>query len=183
MSKKKKIPKTIQNKFKKKQFKIGDFVYITWLNTEYYGYIKKITERPGKILSYLVQTEKYAYPCGLLIKGYKSGTVGSIDIDKTKEIGQQKFKELSNKATRERKKPTNINRNTTSKKRKKDISTTDTVSTRPRKSTAKRSNRRKNDSVSRSNSSSKSNTKSKGSTKRSKVKPDKQSDFLKKFTS
>jgi len=88
---KQKIPTSIQNKFNRQQFKVGDYVYINFLGEKLYGYVKKITERSGTF-TYMVQTSTYSYPCGIQIDEYESGTAGNILFNDTKQIGSEEIK-------------------------------------------------------------------------------------------
>ena len=81
--KKKKLPKYIQEKFKKQQFKIGDTVKWEFLGESGWGIVKKILKTNDKI-TYMVKTSKYTYPCGIQIKEYSSYYAGSIDYETSK---------------------------------------------------------------------------------------------------
>jgi hypothetical protein len=81
--KKKKLPKYIQEKFKKQQFKIGDTVKWEFLGESGWGIVKKILKANDKI-TYMVKTGKYTYPCGIQIKEYSSYYAGSIDYETSK---------------------------------------------------------------------------------------------------
>jgi hypothetical protein len=81
--KKKKLPKYIQEKFKKQQFKIGDIVKWEFLGESGWGVVKKILNANDKI-TYMVKTSKYTYPCGIQIKEYSSYYAGSIDYETSK---------------------------------------------------------------------------------------------------
>ena len=81
--KKQKLPKYIQQKFKKPQFKIGDRVKYEFLGEHGWGIITKINEYNDKI-TYMVKGNRYSYPCGLQIKEYTSYYAGSIDYDASK---------------------------------------------------------------------------------------------------
>jgi len=81
--KKKKLPKYIQEKFKKQQFKIGDIVKWEFLGESGWGVVKKILNANDKI-TYMVKTGKYTYPCGIQIKEYSSYYAGSIDYETSK---------------------------------------------------------------------------------------------------
>ena len=81
--KKQKLPKYIQQKFKKPQFKIGDRVKYEFLGEHGWGTITKINEYNDKI-TYMVKGNRYSYPCGLQIKEYTSYYAGSIDYDASK---------------------------------------------------------------------------------------------------
>lgn len=172
----KKIPNTISDKFKRKLYKINDFVCIYWLKEKKYGYITKINERSGGVISYMVKTQKYSYPCGIKIKEYKSAFAGVIAVEETKSLGskfiQQQFTRESNSTTQAK---------TTSRTRTtRDINTTRTdkkvLSDKPKaKPKRKTTNKRKPGKGSLANGSSKKTTTVK-STK------EKQSKFLEKFT-
>jgi hypothetical protein len=88
---KQKIPTTIQNKFRTKLFKQGEYVYINWLGLKEYGFIKRIY-KSGDSFSYMVQTHSYVYPCGIQIKNYKSSIAGCILYEQTKEFGSVEIK-------------------------------------------------------------------------------------------
>ena len=81
--KKKKLPKYIQDKFTKPQFKVGDYVKFEFLGDSGWGYITKIHAYNDKI-SYMVQGNGYSYPCGLQIKEHSSYYAGSIDYEESK---------------------------------------------------------------------------------------------------
>jgi len=81
--KKKKLPKYIQEKFKKQQFNIGDIVKWEFLGESGWGVVKKILKANEKI-TYMVKTGKYTYPCGIQIKEYSSYYAGSIDYETSK---------------------------------------------------------------------------------------------------
>ena len=81
--KKKKLPKYVQDIFKKQQFKIGDTVKWEFLGESGWGIVKKILEANDKI-TYMVKTSKYTYPCGIQIKEYSSYYAGSIDYETSK---------------------------------------------------------------------------------------------------
>jgi len=78
---KQKIPTTIQNKFRTKLFKQGEYVYINWLGLKEYGFIKRIY-KSGDSFSYMVQTHK----------NYKSSIAGCILYEQTKEFGSVEIK-------------------------------------------------------------------------------------------
>ena len=83
MAKKKiKIPKYIQTKFKKPQFKKGDAVCITWLGEYKYGFIIDVNT-DNEEARYKVKSYGTVYPCGIQIKEYKSnyGQVGFVQND------------------------------------------------------------------------------------------------------
>lgn len=88
---KQKIPQTIQNKFSRQQYKVGDYVCIKFLGEKYYGYVKRITERSNTFV-YMVQTNGYSYPCGIQIKDFFSGTAGNILFDDTAGLGGEEIK-------------------------------------------------------------------------------------------
>lgn len=88
---KQKIPTTIQNKFKRELYKVGDYVYFDWLGQKEYGYITRIYQSSGTT-TYMVQGKKYRYPCGVQIKTYRSGTAGYIFYEQTKELGQDEIR-------------------------------------------------------------------------------------------
>ncbi len=72
----KKTPANIIKQFNRPQFKIGDYVYFTFLGTQKTeGYVEKITTQNWGV-QYLVVADEfgktYKYPCGIDIKGYKT---------------------------------------------------------------------------------------------------------------
>ena len=79
---KQKLPKYIQQKFTKPQFKIGDRVKYEFLGEHGWGIITKINKHNDKI-TYMVKGKGYTYPCGLQIKEYRSYYAGSIDYAET----------------------------------------------------------------------------------------------------
>ena len=112
--KKKKLPKYIQEKFKKQQFKIGDTVKWEFLGESGWGIVKKILKTNDKI-TYMVKTGKYTYPCGIQIKEYSSYYAGSIDYETSKnrsnnvKAGVSTTKTRTNDQTRKRLSRSNIN--------------------------------------------------------------------------
>ena len=105
--KKKKFPKYIQDKFNKPQFKVGDHVKYEFLGDSGWGYITKIHRYNDKI-SYMVQGNKYSYPCGLQIKEHTSYYAGSIDYEASKNqrhnesTGNAKIKKRDDNKSRKR---------------------------------------------------------------------------------
>ena len=93
--KKKKLPKYVQEKFIKAQFKIGDRVKYEFLGEHGWGYITKINQYNDKI-TYMVQGNGYSYPCGIQIKEYSSYYAGSIDYETSKN---QRNNELTRSST------------------------------------------------------------------------------------
>ena len=81
--KKQKLPKYIQEKFKKAQFKVGDKVKYEFLGDDGWGIITKI-QKFNETVSYMVKTRNYSYPCGLQIKEFSSYYAGSIDYEASK---------------------------------------------------------------------------------------------------
>ena len=112
--KKKKLPKYVQDIFKKQQFKIGDTVKWEFLGESGWGIVKKILKANDKI-TYMVKTGKYAYPCGIQIKEYSSYYAGSIDYETSKnrsnnvKAGVSTTKTRTNNQTRKRLSRSNIN--------------------------------------------------------------------------
>lgn len=88
---KQKIPTTIQNKFKRELYKVGEYVYFNWLGQKDYGYVIRVYQNGGTI-NYMVQGKNYRYPCGVQIKTYRSGTAGYIFYEQTQEFGQDKIR-------------------------------------------------------------------------------------------
>jgi len=88
---KQKIPTAIQTKFNRKLYKVGDYVYFDWLSEKQYGYITKVYQS-GSTNMYMVQGNKYFYPCGVQIKTYKYGSAGYIIHEQTEEFGQDELK-------------------------------------------------------------------------------------------
>ena len=82
----KNLPESVQTKFNRKLFKIGQFVCMDWLGDEYYGYIKDI-KQTNHGYTYKVATKKYTYPVGVKINQYRSIQTGYILYDRTKELG------------------------------------------------------------------------------------------------
>jgi len=112
--KKKKLPKYVQDIFKKQQFKIGDTVKWEFLGESGWGIVKKILKANDKI-TYMVKTGKYTYPCGIQIKEYSSYYAGSIDYETSKnrsnnvKAGVSTTKTRTNNQTRKRLSRSNIN--------------------------------------------------------------------------
>jgi hypothetical protein len=97
--KKKKLPKYVQDIFKKQQFKIGDTVKWEFLGESGWGIVKKILEANDKI-TYMVKTGKYTYPCGIQIKEYSSYYAGSIDLEISKD--KKAIRNFRNATTKKR---------------------------------------------------------------------------------
>jgi len=112
--KKKKLPKYVQDIFKKQQFKIGDTVKWEFLGESGWGVVKKILKANDKI-TYMVKTGKYTYPCGIQIKEYSSYYAGSIDYETSKNRSNNvkarvsTTKTRTNNQTRKRLSRSNIN--------------------------------------------------------------------------
>jgi len=91
----KKTPKNIIKQFNRPQFKVGDYVYFTWLGTQKAeGYVKKITTQNWGI-QYLVVAQEYGktykYPCGIEIKGYKTSYhIGCVLREESKKFFKDK---------------------------------------------------------------------------------------------
>ncbi len=126
--KKKKLPKYIQEKFKKPQFKPGDIVKWEFLGESGWGVVKKILNTNDKI-TYMVKTGKYTYPCGIQIKEYSSYYAGSIDYETSKNRPNNGKTRISTTETRNdnktRKRLSGSNGNTISDSRSRSISTND----------------------------------------------------------
>ena len=104
--KRQKLPKYIQQKFKKPQYKIGDRVKYEFLGEHGWGKVTKINKYNDKI-TYMVKGKGYTYPCGLQIKEYRSYYAGSIDYAETNKrnnesTGVSATKKRINNQTRER---------------------------------------------------------------------------------
>ena len=97
--KKKKLPKYVQDIFKKQQFKIGDTVKWEFLGESGWGIVKKILKANDKI-TYMVKTGKYTYPCGIQIKEYSSYYAGSIDYETSKNRSNNVKARVSTTKTR-----------------------------------------------------------------------------------
>jgi len=93
--KKHKLPKYIQEKFKKAQFKVGDKVKYEFLGDDGWGIITKI-QKFNETVTYMVKTRNYSYPCGIQIKEFSSYYAGSIDYEASKN---QKTDESSRRTT------------------------------------------------------------------------------------
>ena len=65
--KKKKLPKYVQEKFTKPQFKVGDRVKYEFLGEHGWGYITKINQYNDKI-SYMVQAKDYMKELGVHVE-------------------------------------------------------------------------------------------------------------------
>ena len=81
--KKKKLPKYVQQLFKKPQFKIGEIVKYNFLGEHGWGTITKIRKDNDKV-TYMVKGNGYVYPCGIQIKEYSSYYAGEIDYETSK---------------------------------------------------------------------------------------------------
>jgi hypothetical protein len=177
---KQKIPTTIQNKFSRQQYKVGDYVCINFLGEKYYGYVKKVTERSNTFV-YMVQTNRYSYPCGIQIKDFLSGTAGNIFFDDTARLGSEEIKRRFESGTVS-KDSTGTKRTQTSKNegRGGNVKATNNEVLQPKRATKHRT---KNDDKSSNTTNSKGTTTRK---RKSYSKLDeavqKQKDFLRKFT-
>ena len=94
MKQNKKTPKNIVKQFNRPQFKVGDWVYFTWLGAKQYGYVKKIITKNWGV-QYTVEAEVYKqiykYPCGIAIKGYTTSyNVGCILREESKKLLKDK---------------------------------------------------------------------------------------------
>lgn len=177
---KQKIPTTIQNKFNRKLYKVGDYVYFDWLSEKQYGYITKVYQS-GSTNMYMVQGKEYRYPCGVQIKTYKYGSAGYIIHEQTEEFGQDELKRRFESKTVSRD-STGPNRTQSSKApvRRNVTSTTNNEVLRPKKPAA---NGTKN-VVKSSNTTNSKATAKRGRKSYSKLDEavQKQKDFLRKFT-
>jgi len=112
--KKKKLPKYVQQLFKKPQFKIGDVVKYNFLGEIGWGKITKIRKDNDKV-TYMVKGNGYVYPCGIQIKEYSSYYAGSIDYETSKnrsdneQTGVSTTKTRTNNQTRKRLSGSNSN--------------------------------------------------------------------------
>lgn len=99
MARKKKIniPKHVQSKFKRSQYKVGDVVYFSWLSERKFGEIIQIDKQNEEVTYKVKDNNKTIYRCGLKVKEYKNWQYGFIDFEKTKEIGPAKCKEKYSK--------------------------------------------------------------------------------------
>jgi len=94
----KKTPKNIIKQFNRPQFKIGDYVYFTFLGSKQEGYVKKITTQNWGV-QYLVVAEEYGktykYPCGIDIKGYKTSYhAGCVFREESKKLLKHKRRSI-----------------------------------------------------------------------------------------
>jgi len=90
----KKTPKNIIKQFNRPQFKIGDYVYFSFLGSKNEGYVKKITTQNWGV-QYTVVAESYGktykYPCGIDIKGYKTSYhTGCVFREESKKLLKDK---------------------------------------------------------------------------------------------
>ena len=165
--KKKKLPKYVQEKFIKAQFKIGDRVKYEFLGEHGWGHITKINQYNDKI-TYMVQGNGYSYPCGIQIKEYSSYYAGSIDYETSKN---QRNNEPSRSSTI-KKRTNNQSRKTVSGTSRNTISDT-------------RINNRPTDDI-RNGNADDSTKNSRSSKKSENIELEdainKQKDFLRKFT-
>lgn len=69
--KKQEVPKHIQAKFKKPQFKPGDFVCMTWLGEFIRGELIE-TYKTHEHVRYKIKAAGFTYTCGIQIGDYKS---------------------------------------------------------------------------------------------------------------
>jgi hypothetical protein len=82
MAKKQPVPANIAKIFSKPQYAVGDAVCFLWMNTKYYGFIKKYKIEHEEV-RYFVTANGISYPCGMQIKTYKTvyTTIGVIMYD------------------------------------------------------------------------------------------------------
>ena len=92
---KQKLPKYIQQKFTKPQFKIGDRVKYEFLGEHGWGIITKINKHNDKI-TYMVKGKGYTYPCG--------GSIHYAETNKrnNESTGVPTTKKRTNNKTRKR---------------------------------------------------------------------------------
>ena len=165
--KKNKLPKYVQEKFTKPQFKVGDYVKYEFLGEHGWGHITKINQYNDKI-SYMVQGNGYTYPCGLQIKEYSSYYAGSIDYEKSKNqrnnepSGSSKVKKRNDNKTR------------------KSISGSSSNTISDTGSNIRPTNDIGNGNANNTNANTKSSTNSRNDELEKAI--DKQKDFLRKFT-
>jgi hypothetical protein len=80
MAKKSLVPANIAKLFAKPQYQIGDAVCFIWMNTKYYGFIKKYKIEHEEV-RYFVTANGISYPCGLQVKTHKtSHTVTGVIV-------------------------------------------------------------------------------------------------------
>jgi len=98
------IPKYIQAKFKKPQYKVGNVVYITWLGERKIGKIIEIIKRNEQSY-YKVKSIGKLYTCGIEINNYKSSrdAPGFILANETDNSGQSSLRKEFNNSTISRK--------------------------------------------------------------------------------
>jgi len=165
--KKNKLPKYVQEKFTKPQFKVGDYVKYEFLGEHGWGHITKINQYNDKI-SYMVQGNGYTYPCGLQIKEYSSYYAGSIDYEESK-----------NQRNNEPSRSSEIKKRNDNKARK-SISGSSSNTISNSRTNIGTTNDNGNGNANNSNANTKSTTKSRNSELEDAI--DKQKNFLRKFT-
>ena len=112
----KNTPKNIIKQFNRPQFKIGDYVYFTWLGTQKTeAYVKKITTQNWGV-QYLVVADEfgktYKYPCGIDIKGYKTSYhIGCILREESKKLLKDKRRPVDESRNDNQSWNRNVNRN------------------------------------------------------------------------
>jgi len=112
----KKTPANIIKQFNRPQFKIGDYVYFTFLGTQKtIGYVKKITTQNWGV-QYLVVAEEYGktykYPCGIDIKGYKTSYhTGCVFREETKKLLKDKRRPVDESRNDNQSRYRNVNTN------------------------------------------------------------------------
>ena len=165
--KKQKLPKYIQEKFKKAQFKVGDKVKYEFLGDDGWGIITKI-QKFNETVSYMVKTRNYSYPCGLQIKEFSSYYAGSIDYEASKN---QRNDESSRRTK-------NTQRNDSETRKRISRSSSNTISN------TKIRHRSKNDSRNGNGDNSKTDETSTATIKNIELEDaiSKQQSFLRKFT-
>jgi hypothetical protein len=146
MAKKQQIPANIAKLFSKPQYEIGDAVCFLWMNTKYYGFIKKYKIEHEEV-RYFVTANGISYPCGLQVKTYKTihTTVGLIvhDCADTPEYIRNRATKLNEGVATNTSRPT-VSNPTPTKSSRPVVSNNDsaisTSSKRPKRSSTKNDN-------------------------------------------
>lgn len=187
MTKKTTIPDNVVKRFDKAQYKLGDFVYYSFLGQKSYGYVKKITEMAWGICYTIESPHGTKYPCGIQIGEYRTKYYsGIVYYDETKQFGSAKCKRHYESAKRATRKVPKNTGGTTIKSRDDNSTVEPVISRTPDTVIPKtKTSSRKNDTKPSNKRVSNSNTKTGNNIKKPKTKLDdaiqKQRDFLNGF--
>ncbi len=150
MAKKQRVSDSIQAKFDKPLFKLGDAVFFSWLGQKKYGHVIRFKKTNWGI-QYMVQTKAgMRYPCGIQLGEYRTEyAVGCIFFEETRTIGTEEITRRIAQDTDTRRIAT-VSPNTTGKKDESRVLDTtsggnDDAINRKKSATRKHTNSRKDD--------------------------------------